>query len=291
MKKINLTILFAIFLFLNVFSQDKIYKKNGNIIEVSVVEIGESEIKYKLFNDINGPTYVVDKDRLRKTIYKNGREEIYTTALKDTSLYLDHAKSAIKINFLAPLFGYTQINYERSIKPGRSYEISLGIIGLGKKQELFRNYYINDVNQKQYRGGAGAFVGAGYKFLTLPNFIRNGDKYSHVLQGWYAKPEVILALYTQNDFDTQTQIKKTEKETLALGAFILNVGKQWVLGNAFLIDIYGGLGYAAINKTYDSSRSSYDDYMGNHFVLNAPEGSGIGFSGGFKIGLLLNKKK
>lgn len=291
MKNSTLTLILFLLAGANAFSQDKIYKKNGEIIEVSVVEIGESEIKYKLYNDLNGPTYVLDKDRLKKTVYKTGREEIYTTALKDGSLYLDQAKSAIKINFLAPLFGYTQFNYERSIKPGRSYELSLGIIGLGKRQEVYRNYYINNVNHTQYRGAAGAFVGAGYKFLTLPNFIRNGDKYSHVLQGWYAKPEVILAVYSQNDFDSQTQIMKTEKETLAVGAFILNVGKQWVLGDAFLIDIYGGLGYAAVNKTYDSNRSSFDDYMGNHFVLNAPEGSGIAFSGGFKIGLLINKKK
>ncbi len=296
MKKFNLLILLALFLSLHTFAQDKIYKKNGEVIEATIVEIGETEIKYKLFNDLNGPTYVLDKDRLKKTVYKNGREETYFNSLKDASLYADQAKDALKINFLSPLFGYTQVSFERSIKPGRSFELTLGIIGLGKRQPYFR--YDNYNNSSQlYRGAAGAFVAAGYKFLTLPNFIRSGDKYSHVLQGWYAKPEVILGAYSQNTisrlnpFSSSTQFKTSGKETIAMGALILNLGKQWVLGEAFLIDLYWGIGYALASNNRNNNNYYYGEGPGNHFALSNPEGSGVGLTGGLKIGLLLNKNK
>ena len=285
MKTTIKLLLMAILICAKAFAQDKIYKKNGDVINVKVLEVGESEIKYKLFNDSVGPIYSVDKDRLKKTVYENGREELYKSSLKDVSLYEDQAKNAIKINFLAPLLGYSQFSFERSLKPGRSYELTLGIIGLGKRQEA-RDYYSysengNGTSNSYYRGAAGVFVGAGYKFLTLPNFIRNGDKYSHILQGWYAKPEIMLGTYSQNNNDRQI----SKKETVAMGSFIINVGKQWVLGESFLIDLYTGLGYAL-----DNQNESYNYYNGNHFALITSEETGIGVTGGFKIGLLLNKK-
>lgn len=286
---LTVTLLFSI----QAFSQDKIYKKNGEIVEAKVIEIGETEIKYKVFTDQDGPIYAVDKDRLTKIIYQSGREETYQNSLRDTSLYTDQAKKTIKLNFLSPLLGYTQLSYEQNIKPGRSYELTVGIIGLGKRQKTEDyNYYSNGTTtyNKYYRKAAGAFVGAGYKFVKLPNFVRNGDKYSHILQGAYAKPELMLGAYSQvspeNSFYEPSVNMLNEKETVLFGAFIINLGKQWILGDSFLIDIYGGIGYGADNQ----DNSTYDSYNGNHFALNIAGDSGIGFTGGLKVGLLLNKK-
>lgn len=290
MKK-NIYLILVITLFsVRVFAQDKIYKNNGELVEAKVIEIGESEIKYKLFADPEGPTYSVDKDRLKKIVYKNGREETFQSSLRDAELYADQSKRALKINFLAPLAGYTQINYEQNIKPGRSFELSLGIIGLGKRQRVDEYSYSNGIgtNREYFRKAAGAFLGGGYKFIKVPNFVRNGDKYSHVLQGIYAKPEMILGLYGQNKYGNSTTQQADEKETVAFGAFIINVGKQWVLGDAFLLDLYGGIGYAIDNQ---NNNDFFNSYGGNHFGLFVAGESGIGFTGGFKIGLLLNKKK
>ena len=292
MKK-NLYLLLVVTLFsLHSFAQDKIYKKNGDVVEAKVIEIGESEIKYKIFIDQEGPTYSVDKDRLKKIIYQGGREETFKSSLNDEALYEDQAKNAVKINFLAPLWGFTQLNYEHNIKPGRSYEVALGIIGLGKQQKTTN--YNSDMNSgigtnnERKRGAGGAFVGVGYKFVKLPNFVRNGDKYYHVMQGAYAKPEVILGAYGQNKYLSNNSLS-SDKESVVVGAFIINLGKQWVLGDAFLIDIYAGLGYAVDNQ---DNRNLFDSgYGGDHFALTTWLESGVGTTAGFKIGLLLNKKK
>jgi hypothetical protein len=293
----NIYFFIAAMLFsLQALAQDKIYKKNGDVVEAKVIEIGETEIKYKIFTDQEGPTYSVDKDRLKKIIYQTGREETFVNSLRDTSLYADQTKSAIKFNFLAPLGGYTQLSYERNIKPGRSYEISLGIIGLGlrqKREDVDYNYNPNEFStstrREFYRGAAGAFIGAGYKFIKLPNFVRSGDKYSHILQGFYAKPEILLGIYSQNQYNTSRSGQNTEeRESVVLGAFVINLGKQWVLGESFLLDLYGGMGYALDSQ--DNS-NFFNNYGGNHFGLQVAGETGVGFTGGFKIGLLLNKKK
>lgn len=294
MCKIPYLIVLFIFFFSLAYSQDKIYKKNGDVVLAKIVEIGETEIKYKIFSDQEGPLYSVDKDRLMRVIYQSGREEVFQHSLKDPSLYADQARNAIKLNFIAPLLGYTQFNFERNIKPGRSYELSLGLIGLGKRQEI-ADYSITTggvtTSEKYYRDAAGAFIGAGYKFVKLPNFIRNGDKYSHILQGAYAKPELIFGSYNQNKYPEYLYDGMTyaeENETVVMGAFIINLGKQWVFGDFFILDLYAGMGYAFDNQHDENFLDSYD---GNHFGLSVAGESGVGFTGGLKIGMLLNKKK
>ena len=66
MKKIQLLIacLFCSVTFL--FAQDKIYRQNGKIVEAKIIEISASEIKYKEFNNPDGPIYVLETDRIKK---------------------------------------------------------------------------------------------------------------------------------------------------------------------------------------------------------------------------------
>lgn len=277
------------------FAQDKIYKKGGEIIEAKITEVGTGEIKYTIFKDTEGPVYTIEKDRIIKVIYQNGRTEVYQTSLKDPELYADQIKRAIKVNFLSPLRGYTQFNYEKNLRPGRNYELSLGIIGLGKRQELLDyNMALSGSGEIIYREQAGAFVGGGYKFSKMPDYISGKDRYSHVMQGSYVKPEILFGVYGQN-FEKPNSNgtgRILEKSTVVFSSLIINLGKQWVLGDKLLVDIYGGLGYALDNlkRIHYSNEGTdyYEDYAGDHFaVITAGSNSGIGFSGGFKVGMLI----
>lgn len=277
-------------------SQDKIYKKGGEIIEARITEVGTDEIKYRVFSDQSGPMYSLDKDRIIKVVYENGRVETYQSNLKDPSLYEDQAKDAIKVNFLAPLLGYTQLNFEHNLRPGRGYELSLGIIGLGKKQDI-DTFYDGATKRSTttYREASGIFIGGGYKFSKLPDFVNKGAKYSHVLQGSYVKPELLLGLYKHNNiqsFPGGGSPPRVSRESISFGGLLVNLGKQWVLGELLLIDVYGGLGYAIDNRNISQNNSEYDyDYIGNHYALTTGTDSGLGFTGGLKIGILINRKK
>ena len=64
---------------LSVKAQDKIYKTNGEVLEAKVLEIGEAEIKYKVFVNLNGPNYTLSKQQVVKVVYENGKTETYDT--------------------------------------------------------------------------------------------------------------------------------------------------------------------------------------------------------------------
>ena len=93
-KLINLCVLFLFLGLSGAIAQDKIYKKGGEVLEVKITEIGVDEIKYKLFNDKDGPSYTVEKDRILRIVYQNGRIETFTSSFNDVELYTDQKKQA-----------------------------------------------------------------------------------------------------------------------------------------------------------------------------------------------------
>ncbi len=76
------TLLFivVIFLSLNATAQDTIYLKSKEpVIIVKIIEVNPSNLKYKKYSNIDGPTYTIEKDKIAKVIYKNGEVERYTS--------------------------------------------------------------------------------------------------------------------------------------------------------------------------------------------------------------------
>ena len=286
MKKIILFFLISLFT-TQLFSQDKIYKLKGTVINAKVIEIGTDEIKYKLFENPDGPVYVVDKSTLSRIEFANGKVEKYTSSFKDPENYEGQLTKAIKFNFLSPLLGYAQFSFEKSVSPLKSYELGLGIIGAGKNYQI-DNYYVNGQYQPYKRNAFGVFVDAGYKFNKLPNFFSKGTRMTHVMQGTYIKPTATLGFYKDNALSYKTGNPVIENRHNIFGAIILNFGRQWVFGEKFLVDLYYGIGYAFDNTKNDNSNNYYSDNLYNHFVIQkAGSGANLGFSGGVKIGLLI----
>lgn len=264
------------------FSQDKIIKKGGETLEVKILEISPNEIKYKLVSDPDGPIYIIDKDRIKEVLYENGRKEIYESILTDAEFYIGQKKRALKLNLISPTLGYTQMAYEQNIKPGRSFEVSLGIIGLGAQQEI--DWWNNSQKYLEQKGAFGSF---GYKFIRTPDFTTNNQKYGHIMQGMYVKPEVMLGFFTNNVVKFNGSENVLERQSTTFGALMVNLGKQWVFSDVFLIDLYGGLGYAFQGRSNDEN-ISYNNYHGRLYgVTSGSKDASFAVSGGFRIGILL----
>ena len=60
----------------SVYAQDLIILKDGNTIEAKVMEISPTEIKYKRFDHLDGPTIVILAVNVLSIRYENGRTEI-----------------------------------------------------------------------------------------------------------------------------------------------------------------------------------------------------------------------
>ena len=61
MKKILLSII-SVLCSLTTVGQDVIVMQNGDEIECKLVEVGVENIKYKRLSNLNGPTFVEEKD-------------------------------------------------------------------------------------------------------------------------------------------------------------------------------------------------------------------------------------
>jgi hypothetical protein len=61
----------------SVFAQDVITLKNGEDIEALVQEIGEVDVKYKKFDNPNGPNYTLKKAEIFMIRYANGSKDVF----------------------------------------------------------------------------------------------------------------------------------------------------------------------------------------------------------------------
>lgn len=291
MKKLLLLAILA-FAFMNTGkAQDKIYRHNGKVVDCKVIEVGASEVKYKEKDNPDGPIYVLETDRIKKIVFENGKVQTFTDNLKDEERYADNRKLALKLNFLSPLYGYTEIGLEKSTGVGKSFEVSLGIIGAGKAGTL--GYYNSQV-QEVKREPFGFFISGGYKFGKLPNFLIFGKtKASHLMQGTYVKPMAYFGNYKENIIiDKGNNTIEVGKQNVTFGALQIELGKQWVFGDRFILDGYWGFGYGFDNKKdsyqYNNITNIYESTSAFNYA-NIRGGNSPGFSGtfGIKLGWLI----
>ena len=114
-----LLLIALVLIFSSSYSQDKIYRNNGKIVEAKILEIGSDEIRYKEFNNLDGPIYILETDKIKKIVFENGKSQQFHDNLKDPERYAGQLNKAIKLNFLSPLYGYTEIGFEKSTGVGR----------------------------------------------------------------------------------------------------------------------------------------------------------------------------
>jgi len=71
-----------LFMVAHLYSQDFIYKQDGTQIESVVVEITDTHIKYKLYNQQDGPLRNIIKTDIIQIIYKDGTKETFNYDIK-----------------------------------------------------------------------------------------------------------------------------------------------------------------------------------------------------------------
>lgn len=258
-------------------TEDKIYKKNQDVILCKIVEIGEEYIKYTQ-EDTKELIFQIDVMRIDRIVFSSGKEMAFTDKITDPELYYGQSKNAFKIGLFSPATGALSLGYERSLKPGASVEMSVGFIGLGFSQ-------VNNNNAK------GAYFDAGYKFIMTPNYHTAGTTFRHLLRGFYFKPKFALSMYGRDfyTYNTGSYIGTTERNQVVAGAITLDMGWQWVIGDVFLLNMYGGFGYGFDNmrSIYKSLNPSYYEYgfePSYHYGFMVGGQIPLAFTAGLKIG-------
>ncbi len=77
MKRAILILFAAVFISTFCFSQDIITLKTGEKIASKILEVGQTEVKYKKFENQSGPVYVASKTEISNIIYENGTKDVF----------------------------------------------------------------------------------------------------------------------------------------------------------------------------------------------------------------------
>ena len=274
-------------------AQDIIYRKNGKTIAAKIIEINPDDVKYKMFDQQSGATFTIDINLVKKIVFENGTVHNFTkeevSSIDNPELYTDQKRTAYKISFLDPLFGHTSFIYERNLKPGKSIEGRLNIIGLGRTDNN-NNYTYNNTTIKPKPFGLGLTL--GYKFYHKPDYYSSRQRYAHLLKGGYIRPEINLTSYAENkvsySYNGTTSAAISQRVTTTFGAAMLTFGKQWILDDAFAIDLFAGVGIGVIsrgkistgNGTFSETNFSSSNY--GHVIAD----NGLAMNFGFNIGFL-----
>ncbi len=253
-------------------------------IKVKIMEVGIDEIKYKYWPvQDDAPVQVIAKDNVSRIVMEKGDSYSFAEGgMNGQANYEAQKKNAFKVAFLSPLFGHLGLSYERSIRPGRSYEIGLGIIGAGAQYTEYKSH--------------GVFAKLGYKFISSPDYYLRGMRYAHVLKGFYAKPEITLGYYATQYPDYYYNAPYpygygAYTRDVTFGGMQINIGKQWVFDDAMLLDMYLGVGYGFSVYNGNGNLYEYKQEIYHYAFVGGHEVFPIALSAGIKIGFLTGKTR
>ncbi len=283
-------------------------------IPCKIVEISESEFKYKKAELPDGPTYVIDRAKVTKYTLVGGFSEIVVP--DEMSVEHEHQeilgnREVIKIQPFSLALNYISIGYERVIKVGTNLDIEAGYINNAMTtNQSFYSYGINSVNDPPFC--YGFYFKPGIKFFLGQDFSVKGLKYAHPLKGRYIRLDLAVSYlnvqevtrynYVSGPYHVSTNgTVSTDITSVAYGGFI-NYGRQFILGNVLTLDYYLGIGFTFQSNSYSNSqfqtaplafyhRSDDAKYISRYGGFARVPDVGISATAGLRIGYIIPSKK
>lgn len=268
MKTLSFILISLFFITLSSQAQDKIYKKNKEVIDCKIAKVGIKTIEYTQPNYNAGVTFSIAKDRVEKIVFESGSVLDLVKEYRTPQDYSSQKKSIIKFDFFSPLSGNLTIGYEHSLGVKKSVEMSVGIIGLGA-----------NLNRESPRG---VFFRLGYKMIRSPEVYFNAMHYSHILKGFYIRPDIMFSYFSSIENRAITypvpggDIVQHVRTDNFSGALLINIGKQWIMDDKYSMSWFMGFGYGFATD---------GGYYYSH-VIPAGNEFPIAFSAGLAFGIL-----
>ncbi len=91
-------------------AQDVITKRNGDELKARVLEINPSDIKYKRFDNLEGPTISILKSEVFMIVFENGTKEVLNTQNAQTPSPLPAYHEPQQLKLSGPRLGFTIIS-------------------------------------------------------------------------------------------------------------------------------------------------------------------------------------
>lgn len=128
---------------MSAYAEDVIVNLDGSMIQSKVVEVTQSEIKYKIAGNLEGPIYTIHKSLVKSILYENGTTEEIAQVVLNTA----NAKTGKNLKMASWIVGGSMI---------------LGGLILGSKATSdYNEGKIDDYDVDSKQGWGYALMGAG----------------------------------------------------------------------------------------------------------------------------------
>jgi hypothetical protein len=137
----------------SIIAQDLVVLRDGNMIEAKVIEISSLEIRYKRFDNLEGPTIVIPKTEVLSIRYENGTTEVFNSPPTNQQAVRTQTTAIDPDRFI---FG---INANAGGAIGYAYS---GGSGAGVNIELGKGNFNSEINLMIPAGGFGLLLTFNY---------------------------------------------------------------------------------------------------------------------------------
>ncbi len=272
------------------YSQDKLVRKNSEIVLSKVVEIGQTDIKYKKFDNLDGPIYTEDKSNFVSVIFENGKiEAIVSSPLTANDRHFGKArftplqpkyKNSIDFDFFSFYTADVSLQYTRYLK-NEHFAITVpirvgwyynGFNGMYLLMEEDRLYF-QENNSQSYYYSYPADKPKGFKLLSGINvkyFFKEAVKFRG-----YIAPEFAFGVHKETNkyYFYDSNSSNTESKELSHTAGLLGIlgvfGFQATPSSKIFIKLEMAGGYGGL-----ISKNIYDHHT---FVGRATFALGVNF--------------
>ena len=148
---------------LTAMAQDIIVLKDGDLKQVKVIEVGENDVKYKKWENIDGPTYTISISNILSINYQNGAKDSFA----------DYKEKKTDV---AQSISEASVNISSSIN-NKGNKIASNISNIAKQQDLYTKARTLEICG--WVGFATGFVGSIIWGLNMPE----GDEWIPAVVG------------------------------------------------------------------------------------------------------------
>lgn len=164
------------------YAQDIITLKNGNEIKAVVKEVGTDEVKYKKFDNQNGPDYTLKKAEIFMIKYENGTKDLFNEEIATSSAIIMQQTNSYNSNLNSQQLPVLKYTFGKQISPNGS-EKSRFLAG-------FLSFLVPGVGQF-YNGD----IGGGFLYMGC-NIVCNSVWMSSITTDYYGDTYVDETMFT-----------------------------------------------------------------------------------------------
>jgi hypothetical protein len=287
MKKISFIILFLALLVSGSSQTDTLFTKAKKKIACKITEIGETEIRYKLPDNPDGPVYVISASKVYKYSLSGGKVVVITPdelLVENQYLEIMDRRRVVKVHPFSYVNNQIGVAYEQVLKMGTNLDLELGYINNGIMSTTASNPF--RTSGGKYAPMTGFYLKPGVKFLLGQDFSLKGMKYAHPLKGRFILINAVASYLRYQDayfiqsqqmtsgpspvypYQSSTTVTATGKKTdvnCAAYGIMINYGRQFILGNCITLEYYIGVGATGQSISYANSVSTTSTYVNGSY--------------------------